>query len=453
MQNDKLKDFIDSHRNEFDRAEPASDLFSKIESNMTFAQPIAASAAKSLSLFKTLAIGLSAVAAVVISVPAFKSLNRKEKEKAASVSATKPSASSTPSFTPSSAAATPTIILQKQPTDPVSELVPPSDNFQPTDPRITEESLPVLSAPVAASPKVSESKIVVVRSNSIDVEIVGADVQEPVVSGVPTDNSPESSVSFSKSETDSSYEISVSCKHHKRKKGGVNEGYTGILSVQVPRNAVLKVSCSFGEVKVSNIQSKRISLSVNSGDLTASKIAGDVSISETFGELKLTDLTGNLKASVSSGSATLTNLKGDVKLSTTFGNQRLTNVVGDLSLSCSSGSVHLTKVTGDAKVSATFGTVSMDEYTGTPSITVSSGSVNGKSVRLTGETSITATFGSVNMYLLNSMEELSFDLRATFGNLSIDKGGQKLAGENSLSHKGGPIKIRATTSSGSQSYK
>lgn len=450
MQNDKLKDFIDSHRNEFDRAEPASDLFIKIESNMTFAQPVAASAAKSLSLFKTLAIGLSAVAAVVISVPAFKSLNRKEKEKPVSVSAPKPSSASS---SPSSAAATPTIILPKQTTDPVSELVPPSDDFQPSDPRITEENLPLLSAPIATSPKASHEKVVVIRSNSIDVEVVGTDVQEPVVSGVPTDNNPESTVNFSKSETDSSYEISVTCKPHKRKKGGVIEGYTGILSVQVPRNSILKVSCSFGEVKVSNIQSKRISLSVNSGDLTVSKIVGDLTASETFGEFKLTDFVGNLKASVSSGSASLTNLKGDVKLSTTFGNQRLTNVEGDLSLSCSSGSVHLTKVTGNAKVSATFGTVSLDEYTGMPSITVSSGSVNGKSVHLTGETSITATFGSVNMYLLNAMEELSFDLRATFGSLQIDKGGQKLSGESTLSHKGGPIKIRATTSSGSQSYK
>jgi DUF4097 and DUF4098 domain-containing protein YvlB len=112
----------------------------------------------------------------------------------------------------------------------------------------------------------------------------------------------------------------------------------------------------------------------------------------------------------------------------------------------------MTNVTGNANIKTTYGDIDLQNYKGTPQFVTSTGSIKGKNVELTGNTSFTTTYGDISLVLVNELDALSFDLATTYGDILINKNGQRIEKENKLDLQKGSILIKARTSTGSQQY-
>jgi hypothetical protein len=74
-------------------------------------------------------------------------------------------------------------------------------------------------------------------------------------------------------------------------------------------------------------------------------------------------------------------------------------------------------------------------------------------VELTGNTTLTTSYGDISLVLVNELDALSFDLSTSYGDIRIDKNGQKYREEKQLTLQKGNILIKAKSASGSQTYK
>ena len=100
-----------------------------------------------------------------------------------------------------------------------------------------------------------------------------------------------------------------------------------------------------------------------------------------------------------------------------------------------------------------YGSVRLDDCIGNLSISAISGDISGKNVELLESMSTTSKYGSVDMQLVNELNSLSFDLKTTYGEINIDKNGEKMNSDNVLLIDKGKILVKGVTNSGDQSYK
>lgn len=78
----------------------------------------------------------------------------------------------------------------------------------------------------------------------------------------------------------------------------------------------------------------------------------------------------------------------------------------------------------------------------------SSGALSGENIELTDHSSFRTNSGGIRMHLRNNVDQLSFDLSASSGGLSI--GNQRM--KKSYYSDKGSIKVKGVSSSGSQRY-
>jgi len=241
----------------------------------------------------------------------------------------------------------------------------------------------------------------------------------------------------------------------------------GNLTLSIPTNTNINVKNSSGGIKVKNIGQSEINLTASSGSISVKNIDTKITLTSSSGSLNIQDVTGDVHATASSGSVLISGVKGDlysvtssgsqeiegvkgnIKVTSASGSQSLSMIKGDVSARVSSGSIKVTQVTGDINAVTSSGGIRLDSTIGKLNLTSSSGSQKGTAVKLTGSSSFKAVSGGVNMEIINSSDELSFELYASSGGLYA-KGAK---GKNKLIVEKGAIKIYGKTSSGSQSYK
>jgi hypothetical protein len=482
---DPLKDFIDAYRPELDTVEPSAQLWTKIEMTMNAAPAITA---KSFSWLKYFAFGASAVT-IILTYSFFKPASsraessaavKEENHPAPAVVNTAPAAS--PNNDPVNTAALPAVYQKGKTAEPALPVIeqPTAAALPPAAPSSVSQAEE--HTPVAASSSPHDHHFKTLREGaSIEVDTIfsgitrldiccsSADVN--VQSHRSSDLRLKSTLSWKgkgahvtkqhftlgleRKDTVLYVTVSLESERKNENRNSVFIGSSiteGNLSFEVPENLNLVLRNQFSDATVSGIHGCVCNATVSSGNITLSDIRSNPRVSATFGDFNAKNITGNLTASVSSGGATIDKLDGNISLSTTFGDQHISHITGTIKASASSGSVTIDGMTGDARVSTTFGNIELKNYKGAPSLTASSGSITGKQVELTGNASMTTTFGDISMNLTNSLDALSFELYTTFGDILIDKDGQRLEGENKYSLHKGSILIKATSSSGSQVY-
>jgi hypothetical protein len=74
-------------------------------------------------------------------------------------------------------------------------------------------------------------------------------------------------------------------------------------------------------------------------------------------------------------------------------------------------------------------------------------------VELTANSTFVTTYGDVRMNLINPLQALSFELATTYGEILVDKNGEKFTNESKLNIKRGDILVKATSSSGDQVFR
>jgi hypothetical protein len=203
-----------------------------------------------------------------------------------------------------------------------------------------------------------------------------------------------------------------------------------LLSFKVPAEVDVTVDNSSGNLKIFNVNTRKIELETSSGNIQTGNTAGELAIK------------------CSSGNVTVNGQNGNLQVTTTSGNIKVKEVKGVSAFEASSGNINLDELDGDTRAECTSGNITMNDVRGRLYAKASSGNIRGDEIFLINEAEFRATSGNIKLDLMNREDELSFDLEAGSGNLKA--GGS--SGEDEMRISGGSIRIRGVTSSGNQTY-
>lgn len=186
-----------------------------------------------------------------------------------------------------------------------------------------------------------------------------------------------------------------------------------------------------------------------SGDIIAEGIEADeFSFEATSGDIELENIMGNLRINTTSGDVEIDGAKGRIEIESTSGDQELRSTAGDVEFKSTSGEISIRGFDGEIIGQATSGDISLSDGTGMLRLRTTSGEIEGNAITLTGDCEFNSNSGDVEMDFTNSIEELSFDLEASSGDLRVGN----RSGEDELYIKRGGYLIRGVTTSGSQRY-
>lgn len=192
----------------------------------------------------------------------------------------------------------------------------------------------------------------------------------------------------------------------------------------------LDIDNSSGDVNVANLRASSSKIEASSGDIT------------------LRSIVANLEVETSSGDIDIDGLTGDSEIESTSGDQDIFNTKGNIETRASSGDITISGFNGKIKVQATSGDVEIRKGVGAIRARTSSGNIDGYAIELNDNCYFDATSGDIEIDFVNDLDDLSFDLTATSGDLEVGN----RSGEKRLVIERGGIKITGTTSSGNQEY-
>lgn len=205
----------------------------------------------------------------------------------------------------------------------------------------------------------------------------------------------------------------------------------GDLKLKVPKSIDVTVDNSSGDVLASNLTGRSLTFESSSGDIEMINVASDLKVEASSGDIEIDGLVGNLEVRTSSGS------------------QRLKQIKGDIEGRSSSGRISLRDIEGNIVAETSSGGISLDGFRGGLELESTSGNLRGDDVQLTADAYFKSSSGSISMELINDLESLSFDLKASSGALRV---GSQRAEDRFIDRRSGGILIRGISSSGGQRY-
>jgi len=202
------------------------------------------------------------------------------------------------------------------------------------------------------------------------------------------------------------------------------------IDITIKDGVSLDIDNSSGDVNVANLRASESRIEATSGDIT------------------LKSIVANLKVETSSGDIDVEGLIGDSEIESTSGDQDLYDLKGNIETRASSGDITVKNFDGSLDIEATSGDVEIRGGKGSLKVRTSSGNIDGNEIELTGNAYFDATSGDVEIDFKNDLNDLSFDLSATSGDLEV---GSRSAEKRLLIDRGG-YKVIGVTSSGDQEY-
>jgi len=203
------------------------------------------------------------------------------------------------------------------------------------------------------------------------------------------------------------------------------------LNLKIPDNVALKIENTSGDVSVEDYTGEMLEVRATSGDIDMKRVKADCEIRTTSGDFQARGITG------------------DISMVSTSGDQEYLDVQGSVEAGATSGDIEIDKVDGDLRLSATSGDIDLDGVTGSIRANTTSGEIEGDYITLTDDSRFKTTSGGIYITLENDLDQLSFDLRATSGNLKV--GG--IRADDSLVLEKGDIRIEGISTSGDQVYR
>jgi len=223
----------------------------------------------------------------------------------------------------------------------------------------------------------------------------------------------------------------------------------GKLNLRVPSDIKLNIRNSSGDLYCENITSRYTKIRASSGDLNIQKIKGDLDIVSSSGEISVKDMVGNLTTESSSGDQEIKFVVGNVTSKASSGDLEFKDIEGDILSRTSSGDIEIEQLTGRLKNVSTSGSIEISDSKTVLHLTTTSGDIQGDNLVLVGESFFDTTSGNVTLSLRNDPDQLSFNLRASSGNL---RAGNSTA-DKKLYMANGDIWIHGRSSSGDQTYR
>lgn len=226
-----------------------------------------------------------------------------------------------------------------------------------------------------------------------------------------------------------------------------------VLNFDVPFITNVIVSDSYGNVSADGLQGSIFKLIAKSGNVKVSNITSKIEVQATYGDVSIINIKGDLMTLVNSGNLSVTNATGNVNAKSVYGDQKFKDIVGNIKTSNNSGDVKIKNLKGNIEMECIYGSVRLEDCVGNLTINAISGDISGKNVELLQSMSTTSKYGNVDVQLVNELSSLSFDLKTTYGEISIDKNGEQMNSDNVLLIDKGKILVKGITNSGDQSYK
>jgi len=209
-----------------------------------------------------------------------------------------------------------------------------------------------------------------------------------------------------------------------------NMNLTTKIELTLPDNTTLRIENTSGDLKIVDYTAENLNVRTTSGDMNLRNVKSICRLKSTSGDLEARDLIGS------------------VSMVSTSGDQEYRSINGNLDAEATSGDMELMKIMGAVQLSATSGDIDIDGLTGSLRVKTTSGEIDGDYITLNNDAYFKSTSGDIHITLKNELDELSFDLRATSGDLRV--GG--IRGEDNLSFRKGPIMIEGVSTSGDQTY-
>lgn len=462
---DPLKECIDEHRAELDKAVPSNQLWAKIETAMIVAIP-AAGVTSGISWLKYFAFGLSSVAGAAIVYTALSSASPQVETDKGSPAQTQVIVANDPQETPTAqeAPAEFTFVNTAVPLPPSNEIQETVAFSEPAQDDSVPAMQPVARANAAMVAGTSDSvftgiKRVEVIATTVSITVQGINGNELSTMRKDTDPNDHLQLEYKRNDTLLQVFARVENKgrtlNRKNKCISISRGTTSApeLLLNVPAGVSVVVQNTYGDTKVSNVSGPLCEVRSSSGDVRLASITASTNVVTSYGDLDARDITGNFSARLSSGSVVVKQVKGNVEIVCTYGDQLLSDISGNLKANASSGHIRVTNLRGDINANTTYGDIQVTDFKGSARLISSSGSITGEKVELTASSSFSTTYGDVTMTLLNPLQALSFELNTTYGDILVDKNGEQFRDSKKLNLTRGAIVIKATSSSGSQVFR
>jgi DUF4097 and DUF4098 domain-containing protein YvlB len=221
------------------------------------------------------------------------------------------------------------------------------------------------------------------------------------------------------------------------------------LSFKVPYSMDIDITNSSGDIYIEEIIAEQMKLKATSGDIEIKNIETFLTTTTTSGDLEINYLKGLISAASTSGDQKFNHIRVSISTRATSGDLSFYDVVGDLRSRTTSGDLQFEDIDGRISNVSTSGNLTINKAKTILDLHTTSGDISGDGIELIGDSKFKSTSGDVSMDFENNIDEMSFDLRASSGDL---RAGNRSA-EGKLYMKHGDVWVYGHSSSGDQNYR
>jgi Putative adhesin len=191
------------------------------------------------------------------------------------------------------------------------------------------------------------------------------------------------------------------------------------FTVTAPSGLPVNVSTQFGNLTTSHLRGP-VTLTGNSGQLTASSLSGRILLNDQFGNISASRLTGTVRVVNNSGDIDISSLTGPIQLTDQFGNIHASGLSGSMRLTNNSGDIDVSGATGDAQLRDAFGNI---DVTSLAAATVTAGNNSGDiTLRFTTvprSVTVNDSFGNVTLILPAGAVAYQVHTHNSFGSTQV----------------------------------
>jgi hypothetical protein len=194
--------------------------------------------------------------------------------------------------------------------------------------------------------------------------------------------------------------------------------FEATLTLKVPYSTDIDIRNSSGDIYIEEIAADKMKLVTTSGDVKLKNIEIQLNTAATSGDLEIYYLKGAISAASTSGYQKFNHIRASISTRATSGYFLFSDVIGDLSTKTTSGDLQFENIDGRISNVSTSGNITINKAKTTLDLTATSGDISGDGIELIGDSKFKSTSGDVSIDF-NDINSLSFDLRASSGNLRV----------------------------------
>lgn len=221
------------------------------------------------------------------------------------------------------------------------------------------------------------------------------------------------------------------------------------ILVCIPRSKSYKITNKQSDLSLSGFDGESLQLISESGDISLIDIKAKLNLDSRSGDIDLENISGDLSVHSLSGDHHYNNMKGNITCNIISGDFELIGHTGDISINTVSGDQFFKESKGNIISHCTSGDMNLISCKGNVDLETKSGDVNAVNLSIIDSCSVKTLNGDLNIDLNEGIDEYSFNLKTTHGQIKLNT----IISEDVLVINAGPRKITAYTLNGNQIFR